>query len=170
MTLTKETGDASPDSNSYVTVAEANDYFTRHPSGAQWAAKSNDEKETLLITAGRTLDYGAQWKGIQVDLDQGMQWPREGVIVQGQAYPSTQIPRQICQAQMEVAALFLSGNRLADQDSDGIKSVSLGKGAVAVEFDPTTTKAMLGRAAPDLIAMFTTGNGGRRGMVPVVRM
>lgn len=171
MTLTKETGTADPLSNSYATVAEADDYFTRHTSGTAWAAKSTEDKETLLIMAARTLDYGAQWQGIRVSLNQGMQWPRVGVVVECQAWPEDEIPRQIREAQYELAALIMTGgDRNADQDSDGIKSLSLGKGAIAVEFDAATSKAMLGRAAPQLIAMFAISTGGGRGMVRVRRM
>lgn len=170
MTLTKETGTADPASNSYVTVAEADDYFSRHPIAAVWATKAPSDKETALITAGRTLDYGAAWKGTMVNLDQGMLWPRAGVQAEGRDYPSTSIPRQVQYAQFEVAALFLSGNRLADQDREGIKSVNLGDGAVQVEFDAASAPTMLGRAAPDLIRLYAIGTGQKGGMVSVYRM
>lgn len=171
MTLTKETGTADPASNSYATVAEADDYFTRHTSGTTWGTKSTEDKETLLIMAGRTLDYGAQWKGVRVSLKQGMQWPRMGVEIEGQCWPSDEVPKQVKEAQYELAALIMTGgDRNADSDSDGVKSLSLGKGAIAVEFDAATSKALLGKAAPQLIRMFAISTGSKSGMVTVKRM
>jgi len=174
MTLEAETGSGSSTANSYVTLAVANDYFTRHLSGTAWAAKTDAEKETLLITAARAVDYGATWKGRKITITQAMQWPREDVETQlpwpDTLYPNNAVPPQVKAAQIEVAALFLNGDRFADQDADGISSVSLGKGALAVTFDANTAKSILGRVAPLLLAEFAHNSGTKRGAAPIYRM
>lgn len=174
MTFEKETGTGSETSNSYVSVAEADAYLASHLSGATFAAKTNTEKETLLIHATRLLDAGVTFKGMKLRVDQALAWPRDGVEIDRPYpenwYPNTKIPQAIKNAQLEVVALLLiGGDRAADADSDGISSVSLGKGAVAVTFDPSTARTLLGRIAPAILSDFAISISSRRGMAPVRR-
>lgn len=172
--IEKETGSASPTSNTYVSVSDADAYLLLHMSGATWAGKSTQEKEAILVTAGRIIDYGATYKGYKKERLQGMQWPRYQVEMQNPYpwlyYDDTIIPPEIQRAQMEVAALLLvGGDRTADQDADGIASVSLGKGAVAVTFDPHTAKTLMGRIAPAMLADFAISISSKRGMAQARR-
>ena len=174
MTFEAETGTASETSNSYATVAEADSYLLHHLSGGTWASKTTEQKETYLIQAARIIDYGATYKGHKKERLQGMQWPRYAVEMRD-PYPyrffdDTIIPPEIKRAQLEVAALLLiGGDRTADQDSDGIASVALGKGALAVTFDANTARSLMGRIAPAMISDFAISISSRRGMARAER-
>lgn len=174
MTFEQETGTGSETSNSYATVAEADAYLASHLSGGTFAAKTTSQKETLLIHAARMLDAGVTFKGFKLRLDQAMAWPRDGVEIDRpypeNYYSNTKVPPCVKTAQLEVVALLLiGGDRTADADSDGIASVSLGKGAVAVTFDPNTARTLLGRIAPAILADFAVSISSKRGMAPVRR-
>lgn len=166
--IEKEIGGASPTANTYASVSDADAYLATHMSGAAWAAKSTPQKEAILVTAARIIDYGATYKGYKKQREQGMQWPRYMVEMTNpypwRYYDDTIIPPEIEKAQMEVAALLLNGDRTSDQDADGIASVSLGNGALAVTFDPHTAKTMMGRIAPAMLADFAISISSKRGM------
>lgn len=174
LTFLAETGTGSATSNSYATVAEADNFLGSHLSGGTFAAKTTAQKETLLIMAARLLDNGVTFKGYKTKLGQAMQWPREFVTIDRpypeNLWPNNSVPNEIKTAQMEVVALLLiGGDRTADADADGIASVSLGKGAVAVTFDANTAKSLLGRIAPAILADYAISISSKRGMAPVRR-
>ena len=170
-----ETGDTITGANSYVTIDEADNYAPSHMSGAAWSAKTTPAKEAILATATRTIDAGVRWKGDRRAWDQPLEWPRENVIVHsGQGrdeVPMDLVPQQVKTAVLEYAMLLAAGgDRTADQDSDGIASVSLGKGALSVTFDPSTKRPPLGTLVPSLLRQLIDGTAlGKKGMVPVTR-
>lgn len=196
LTFEVELGTGSPTSNSYASVSEADNFMGSHLSGGLWSTQGTPRKETILIMAARLLDSTVTYKGYKTNFAQVMQWPRayveidlpagyyipstltpDGNTLQGSLYalgsyiPSNLIPPALKLAQLEVAVLLLTGgDRTADQDADGIASVSLGKGAVAVTFDPNTAKTLLGRIAPNLLAELCISTGSKRGMAIVRRM
>ena len=142
---------------------------------------STEDKEAAIVQAARALDAVCAWKGAKVDINQPRAWPRAGVTVTGIAmawnplwsqsgagYPSDEVPQAVRDAQCELAALMAQGDRTADLDSAGIKSVKVGKGALEVEFDPSTAPRMIGRLPPALLSDYITGTGAR-GTVSVYR-
>lgn len=174
MTFEQETGTGSATSNSYASVAEAESYLASHLSGGAFAAKTTTEKETYLIHAARLVDAGVTFKGFPLRVDQALAWPRENVMIDRpypeNYYSNVTVPPPVKRAQMEVVALLLvGGDRTADADSDGISSVSLGKGALAVTFDANTAKTLLGRIAPSILADFAISISSKRGMARVRR-
>ncbi len=82
MALTVEDGSGVSGANSYISVTDADTYFsTRHDSG--WAAAATNDKERVLILAA---DYMRQawrlkWRGSLVSATQALSWPRSGVPV-----------------------------------------------------------------------------------------
>jgi len=61
--------------NSYVTVAEADTYFSETANKGEWSGSS--AKEALLITATQMIDDVA-WTGVAVTEDQLLGFPRVG--------------------------------------------------------------------------------------------
>jgi hypothetical protein len=144
-----EDGTQPPGANSYITRAEADAYAATTLHAATWAAKTTAEKDAIIITACRTIDYGHVWKAFKADPDQPMAWPRVRVIDRSGEFArelsSTTIPSQVKLASLEYAILLaVGGDRTGDQDSDGIASVGLGKGAISVVFDKNTKRPLLG--------------------------
>lgn len=82
MALTVEDGSIVSGANSFISVADADTYFsTRHDDG--WAAASTNDKERVLILASdyMTQAWRLKWRGSLVDVTQALTWPRSGVPV-----------------------------------------------------------------------------------------
>jgi hypothetical protein len=110
-------------SNSYVTVTEADSYFEGNPFfGSQWISKSDAEKEYWLKSSTRSLDRMYTYIGTRAYLEQVLEFPRE---ISDLAHPSTVIERRIMDAQLELIVLMNkelgeTGN-YTDQDQEEIE-------------------------------------------------
>ena len=116
MALIIEDGTTVANSNSYVTVAELRDY-----ADARGITLSSDDSacEILLIKAADYIESKRdRFQGIKYEADQSMQWPRDGVFIDGFEVSDTEIPRELKYAQMQLACDSLTTdimpNRLVD--------------------------------------------------------
>lgn len=117
-------------SNSYVTIAEANTYFTNHLKSSIWATLTTDEqRETVLTTAARHLNL-LHYYGNQITLTQALKFPR--LYRCFWSLPAS-IPQNIKYAQMEHAVdlipSLIAGGGETKRESlqrQGVKSFSLG--------------------------------------------
>lgn len=140
-------------SNSFVTLAEAQDYFLVRPV-TEW--DDADSQEMLLILATRVLvawflpsrklvraDQRSQdyylirptWTGEVASTTQKLPWPRSGMYDgNGNAILTSVIPDELKWATCELAGAFAKGERLDDNDVavQGISSVRAG--SVSVSF------------------------------------
>ena len=99
-------------SNSYVTLAEANSYFETVPSSTTWDDKTDDQKNRALIAACRWID-SLNYYGDRCDEDQALKWPRNNYHVDDVELVCTAIPVNIKYAQYELA-------RALSNDTDAI--------------------------------------------------
>ena len=90
-------------SNSYVTVTEADSYFEGNPFfGENWISKSDAEKEYWLQSSTRSLDRMYTYIGERAEDDQALEFPRRlsstetGII----------LDRRIKDAQLELVVLM----------------------------------------------------------------
>lgn len=168
-----------PDANSYVDVADADDYFGTRLHTEAWDAITDPTiKEKALLMAARTLDTRVRWKGTKTTVEQAMQWPRYGVedvhsSEDGAWYPYDldSIPLQIMEAQMELALSLLSTDRTIEGDSKGLRSISVGE--IAMEFDKADVPSVFPPSVTDLIDTFAVSypkTGGGYLSAPVVRV
>lgn len=117
-------------SDSYVTKAEADTYFTSHPKSAAWTAVGSDtNKEILLKRAAQHLNLLHYW-GIVVYTSQALKFPR--LYKSAWMLPAS-IPQNIKNAQMEhaleLAPLLSSGGEVDKREQlqqQGVTSFSLG--------------------------------------------
>lgn len=103
--------------NSYVTVAEADAYFSDR-ANADWTALTTPQKESALILGCDYLEatYGSAWQGYRVSAGQILSWPRDGVYVEGVLISANETPLAIKRAQYEMALRASAGEPLiADQ-------------------------------------------------------
>jgi hypothetical protein len=102
--FTVETGAIVAGANSYVTVTEADDYFSIDPNfGAAWAALDTADKEQLLMWSTRILDQKAVFFGNPVSTTQPLRWPRTGARTRdGEVIENTTVPLQVRQAVAEL--------------------------------------------------------------------
>lgn len=78
VTLVKETGDVVENANSYVDVAESDDFADEillTPS--EWKDLDTADKEIRLIRATRLIDTLVKWNSDIEDTDQELAWPRK---------------------------------------------------------------------------------------------
>lgn len=123
-----------PDSTSFVTVEEADAYFTSHPFGEPWLEYDESQKESYLMMSTRTLSAQC-WTGQATSPDQALAWPRMGMIgTNGYPIPSDIIPREIKYMTLEMAFRTASegstaSSSVADQSLKRVKA-----GSVEVEY------------------------------------
>jgi hypothetical protein len=80
MTLTVEDGTGKADAESYISVADADTYFTAR-NNATWAALSTSDKEAALRKATDYMlqAYRVRWAGMRETETQALDWPRRYV-------------------------------------------------------------------------------------------
>jgi len=116
-------------SNSYVTLAEADLYFETVPAETDWDDKSDDAKNRALISACRWID-SLNYYGDRCDEDQALKWPRNNYTVDDVELACTSIPVGIKYAQYELARQLANDTDavIGNKGTDGnIEEVKLGE-------------------------------------------
>lgn len=160
--ITVEDGTGLENSNSYVTLAEANTYFDSHPQNAGWSGLASDDlRNRYLVTAARVLDSCFEFNGFKVNQSQAMQWPRQGAVdrnsgntgqrvsrstIQDGYFPDDEVPQGVKDAQCEMARFLIAGNRMDDAPGTGIREFEL-TGSIRVAFE----KGQLQNIVPDFV-------------------
>lgn len=137
MSLIVEDGSGMSTSESYCDVAFADTYHSNR-NNADWAALTTPIKEGCLREATTYLigQYRLRWKGRRRVLNQALDWPRVGVIIEDvigddfRSYGLFQVnyqivPTEVQQATAEMALKASKGVLLADQ-GQRIKSETVG--------------------------------------------
>ena len=109
--------------NSYVTLAEANDYFDTSPDSSTWTNKTDDQKKRSLISATRWIDTFVFY-GDRCDDGQALKFPRNNYQVDGVELACTKIPNNIKYAQYELA-------RALANDTDAITGTTGKEGNIS---------------------------------------
>lgn len=75
MAFLVEDGTGLTDATAYISVADADAYFS-DVTNSNWSAASTSEKENAIIKATRYMEkrFGARWKGIIASSTQGLSW------------------------------------------------------------------------------------------------
>ena len=89
---------SSATANSYVTLAEANDYFETVPDSSTWTNKTDDQKNRSLIAATRWIDT-LSYYGSRCDNGQALKFPRNNYTIDNVELTCTTIPNNIKYAQ-----------------------------------------------------------------------
>lgn len=124
-----EDGTGLENANSYVSVLDADNYFSAR-GVTEWESLEEAQKETALIKATDYIDNVFQWLGKKLTAEQALRFPRkklfdyEGEEVEG-------IPTALKQAVCDAALLSASGTELfqtsevnGDVVSENITSLS----------------------------------------------
>ena len=109
--------------NSYVTLAEANDYFDTSPDSSTWTNKTDDQKKRALISATRWIDT-LVFYGDRCDDSQALKFPRNNYQVDGVELACSKIPNNIKYAQYELA-------RALANDTDAITGTTGKEGNIS---------------------------------------
>lgn len=127
--LIPEDGSLPAGANTFVTLAE----FKTYCENRQFIVNVDDEiNSAAIIKAGDYLNNEERfwWRGTRVSDEQGMAWPRAGVVVwlgTGNELATNLVPQKVKDAQCYLAFKQLSADVQPDLDRGGaIASVSAG--------------------------------------------
>lgn len=129
MALILEDGTGLVNSNSYVSLAEAEVYFTSDLlTIAAWEALPDQENQ--LIWATRVLDQKVRWRGTTANnsttIIQALRWPRQGMYDRDHnAVSATIVPIQVKQATCEMAKWMMTNDVTAGQNVDYLKMLKV---------------------------------------------
>ena len=109
MAVTVEDGSGVANSDSYAT----RDEYIAYAAAVGTTIADAEAADQELITAARFIDqHEVNLKGYRVARDQSMAWPRNSVIIEGWAWGSDEIPRQLKLCQMAYALDVNAGDDL----------------------------------------------------------
>lgn len=122
MAFVVETGAGLSNSNSYATVAAADEYVTdRGITG--WTSLTSTVKQQALIKATDYLEatYRDAWKGDRVTETQALSWPRMSVYVDNFLMDANVVPKPVINACIEMALKSAAGETLIADQSQRVK-------------------------------------------------
>ena len=125
----------------YVSLTEANEYFSDRLHADAWAEVSDADKEKALAMATKAIDR-QPLKGQKTDTAQTLAFPR---------YPDTEIPKEVQEACCEEAlAILESGNSQRRKlQQEGVQSFSLGN--MSETFAAGAGKGLLSQEAKEFL-------------------
>lgn len=122
-----EDGTGLTDSNSYVSVVFADNYFSVRGI-SKWLELEEDKKEQLLIRATDYIDSTFQWYGKKLNQEQSLRFPRENLFdYEGNEIKN--IPTCLKQAVCEASLLLADGNELfqTSESNGNVVSETIGQ-------------------------------------------
>lgn len=144
-----EDGTGLTDSNSYVSVVFADDYFSTR-GVSKWETLTQTEKEQMLINATDYIDSIYQWKGKKLNSSQALRFPRENLFdYEGGKIEG--VPTALKQATCEAASLIANGTILFQTADSNGDVVSEKIGELAFTYSKKTSSAVTGITPYDSI-------------------
>lgn len=188
MTLVEEDGTGLADANSYTNLSAANDYHAANLYNEEWTAADDPKREIALVMATRTIDTNMQFGGYKSTTEQALQWPRLGVVNKdagpddvvwapltarldvGNFFPGDSLPKLLKDATAHLALDLLRIDRTLDDDAKGIRSLSIGQGAVSIDFDKGSSSVPLSDEVQRMLTKLGATRYGRGGRKKVTRV
>jgi len=127
MAFLVEDGTGLAGANSYVSLADANAYFTDRGNTA-WDEAEDEDKLAALVRASAALDgmYGYRWPGTRYTDLQALDWPRSGAWDRD-SYPLTGVPQKVKEATCEAASVELgTSGALSKSAEPGLSELTVG--------------------------------------------
>lgn len=176
MAIVVEDGSGKADANSFVTVDEADDFWSLR-SDPDWAGAEVPEKEAALVNAADYLGFAYTWRGQPRLTTQALCWPRSGATyANGEVVDPTTVPVAVQRAAILLAREALSTDLLrqtSDNETLTKESVQVGNISQSREFDRGTSGPNLKTFLPidAVLADLLSSRRGRSRMrsVPLVR-
>ena len=176
---------------SYISVAAADGVWANTLNNAAWTALTEEEKQQALMASTTALE-ALRYSGIRcspstddANLQQALQWPRNGYTCKGITCTCAAIPKQI-----EQATAYLALNLYNDPNAiiPGVPTPTPQRGAVQKQklgeleqtfFAPSDVGTKVGVSAPivlqkfpwliDTLSCWLDGNYGQSGIINRVR-
>ena len=115
MPLTVEDGTLVAGADSYVSLADADTFWTANGAPVAWTGLTTGAKEGRLRAAARYLQDGQRlpFTGVLHAWNQALVWPRVGATNYGTTVPSDAVPGQVIDAQLWLTVYGLAAGALA---------------------------------------------------------
>jgi len=117
--------------NSYVSIADADTYFETRIDSANWVAAEDEIKEQALVTATALID-DSSWIGSAVSSSQALAWPRKNAIYNDDrlglqvTIAENETPSRVKTAVYEQALHLVNNEDLLTGTSQTFESISVG--------------------------------------------
>lgn len=174
-TIVVEDGTGLANSNSYISLSDAQAYFAARLWSSGFTGATTDNQSLAILTATKVIDQLVKFYGFKKTDAQALQWPRYRVPdpdiggnfgygvgvppISGPWIADNVIPKKLKDCVCELAIVLLKSDRTAEPGQRGINKVSLGKGAISTEFDPLRAPMPI----PDFIKAILSVYGSIRG-------
>lgn len=135
--------------NSYISISDADDYFSNHLYASNWDNASADNKASALIMSTRILDEKIDWIGFKNTKEQALAWGRSGVEDDGYSVDSTIVPEAIKNATAEFAKNLIADNSTENADGKGLEKLEVG--SVKLTFDKSDTADVLPNIVQEML-------------------
>lgn len=120
--------------NSYVSLTEAETYFEDAIHASNWFLEGGILKSKALVTATRMLEREI-WAGSKTVSTQTLSFPRTDLIkADGTIVDSSTIPQEIKDAQCELALALINDSTIQSNATTGSNIKRVDAGGVEVEF------------------------------------
>ena len=150
---------SSTTANSYVSLADAEQYFRFRRNTRPWDMLTEDaDKEVALIQATNWLE---QWsyEGFRCDFEQKLSWPRHQVYDRDEFWiDSETVPQFVKDAQCECALAILEEDQFADTGLERFKTAMVG--GLQVEVRQERKAGALPRVVERILGPYLIGGGG----------
>jgi hypothetical protein len=132
---------------SYVSLAEANEYFSNRLHADAWAEASDADKDKALAMATKAIDR-QPLSGRKTDTAQTLAFPR---------HPDTEVPDAVKEACCEEALVLLErGNSQRRKlQQEGVQSFTLGN--MSETYAPGAGRGLLSQEAKELLRPWLLG-------------
>lgn len=135
---------------SYSTILDATAYFNSRLYATLWQATSTQSQQNALNDATRILNR-MSWKAFKTFPDQLHSWPRTGIYLELVVIDQTIVPKDLCEAQFEIALALLKGYD-PEKDARNAAVISRGYSSVRVAYDAKLLPEYIRYGIPSLAA------------------
>lgn len=175
MALEVEDGTGKTNADSFVSIADADQYFTDHGDPTAWSGATTADKEAALREATQYMDgvYRLDWVGERKSKEQSLTWPRSfATDSDGWSVDSDIVPQDVKNACSELALRALSSPLLTDVTAGGQEK------RIKEKLGPLEREREYFSGAPSqvqysfvnrLLSRLLRGGGGRSSSIALVR-
>jgi hypothetical protein len=129
--------------NSYVSIADADTYFETRIDSANWVDAEDEIKEQALVTATALIDDNA-WIGSAVSSSQALAWPRKNAIYNDDrlglqvTIAEDELPSRVKTAVYEQALHLVNNEDVLMGQTQTFESISVGSISISDSNGDTT--------------------------------
>jgi hypothetical protein len=133
--------------NSYVSIADADTYFETRIDSANWVDAEDEIKEQALVTATALIDDNS-WIGSAVSSSQALAWPRKNAIYNDDrlglqvTIAEDELPSRVKTAVYEQALHLIDNEDVLMGQSQTFESISVGSISLSDSNGDTTRTPM----------------------------